>query len=108
MPICLSSDPAAVRVAAQEQVGAYGTFPVYQAMFAPPATLNVGEGFSDELVAALVASGSDDADHRARSRVMREGGAAEVMTHILFIGDDRAAYQDRAFDLLARAQREIG
>jgi hypothetical protein len=30
------------------------------------------------------------------------------MTHILFVGADRVAYQDRAFDLLARADREIG
>jgi len=107
VPICLSSDREAVRVAAQEQVGAYGSFPVYQAMFKAAGFGDVAEGFSDELVAALVASGTDD-EIIARLAQIRREGAAEIMTHILFVGEDRAAYQDRAFELLARAQREIG
>jgi alkanesulfonate monooxygenase SsuD/methylene tetrahydromethanopterin reductase-like flavin-dependent oxidoreductase (luciferase family) len=107
VPICLSSDREAVRIAAQEQVGAYGTFPVYQAMFAAAGYPNTAEGFSDELVESLVASGSEDEIIERLAQIRREG-AAEVMTHILFAGDDREAYQDRAFELLARAQREIG
>ena len=107
LPICLSSDLNAVRVAAQEQVGAYGTFPVYQAMFKAAGYPDVGEGFSDALIDALVAYGSDD-QIIERLALIRRGGAAEVMTHILFVGEDRAAYQDRAFALLARAQREVG
>jgi F420-dependent oxidoreductase-like protein len=107
VPICLTSDREAVRVAAQEQVGAYGSFPVYQAMFKAAGFPDVGEGFSDELVAALVASGTDDEIIAQLAQIRREG-AAEIMTHILFVGDDRAAYQDRAFELLARAQGEIG
>jgi F420-dependent oxidoreductase-like protein len=107
LPICLSDDPAAVRVAAQDQVGGYGTYPVYQAMFRAAGYPDTGEGFSDDLVAALVASGSED-QIIERIGALRRGGAAEVMTHILFTGEDRAAYQDRAFALLARAQREVG
>ena len=107
VPICLSSDREAVRVAAQEQVGAYGSFPVYQAMFKAAGFGDVAEGFSDELVAALVASGTDD-EIIARLAQIRREGAAEIMTHILFVGEDRAAYQDRAFELLARAQRALG
>jgi F420-dependent oxidoreductase-like protein len=106
LPICLSSDAAAVRIAAQEQVGSYGTFPVYQAMFRAAGYPDTGEGFSDELIASLVASGSDD-QIIERLAVIRDGGAAEVMTHILFPTADRAAYQDRAFALLSRAQREL-
>jgi F420-dependent oxidoreductase-like protein len=107
LPICLSSDINEVRVAAQEQVGAYGTFPVYQAMFKAAGYPDVAEGFSDELIDALVAYGSDD-QIIERLALIRHGGAAEVMTHILFVGEDRTAYQDRAFALLARAQHEIG
>ena len=106
VPICLSSNREEIRIAAQEQVGAYGTFPVYQAMFRAAGYADTAEGFSDELVESLVASGSDDQIVTRLAQIRREG-AAEIMTHILFIGDDRAAYQDRAFDLLARAQREI-
>ncbi len=106
VPICLSSDREAVRVAAQEQVGAYGTFPMYQAMFKVAGYPDTGQGFSDELVASLVASGTEE-QIIERLATIRRGGAAEIMTHILFVGEDRGAYQDRAFELLARAQREI-
>jgi alkanesulfonate monooxygenase SsuD/methylene tetrahydromethanopterin reductase-like flavin-dependent oxidoreductase (luciferase family) len=107
VPICLSDDREEIRVAAQDQVGAYGTFPVYQAMFKAAGYPDTAEGFSDELVESLVASGSEDRIIERLGQMRREG-AAEVMTHILFVGDDRDAYQDRAFELLARAQREIG
>jgi F420-dependent oxidoreductase-like protein len=107
VPVCLSSDAAAVRIAAQEQVGSYGSFPVYQAMFRAAGYPDIAEGFSDELVESLVASGSDD-QIIERLATIRRGGAAEVMTHILFTGDDREAYQDRAFAFLARAQHEVG
>jgi F420-dependent oxidoreductase-like protein len=107
VPLCLSSDREEIRVAAQEQVGAYGTFPVYQAMFKAAGYPDTAEGFPDELVEALVASGSEDQIIERLAQIRREG-AGEIMTHILFVGEDRAAYQDRAFRLLARAQREIG
>jgi F420-dependent oxidoreductase-like protein len=107
VPICLSSDRESIRVAAQEQVGAYGTFPFYQAMFRAAGYADTAEGFSDELIESLVASGSEEQIIERLAQIRREG-AAEVMTHILFVGEDRAAYQDRAFDLLARAEREIG
>ena len=106
VPICLSSDREAIRVAAQEQVGAYGTFPFYQAMFKAAGYPDTAAGYSDELVESLVASGSDEQIIERLGQIRREG-AAEVMTHILFVGEDRAAYQDRAFDLLARAEREL-
>jgi F420-dependent oxidoreductase-like protein len=107
VPICLSTDHDEVRAAAQEQVGSYGTFPVYQAMFKAAGFPDTAEGFSDELIDALVAFGSEDQIIERLAQIRREG-ATEIMTHILFVGEDRAAYQDRAFDLIARAQREIG
>jgi F420-dependent oxidoreductase-like protein len=107
VPICLSSDREAIRVAAQEQMGAYGRFPFYQAMFKAAGYPDTAEGYSDELVESLVASGSEEQIIERLAQIRGEG-AAEVMTHILFVGADRVAYQDRAFDLLARADREIG
>jgi F420-dependent oxidoreductase-like protein len=107
VPFCLSSDREEIRVAAQDQVGAYGTFPVYQAMFKAAGYADTAEGFPDELVENLVVSGSEDQIIERLAQIRREG-AAEVMAHILFVGEDREAYQDRAFEMLARAQREIG
>jgi F420-dependent oxidoreductase-like protein len=107
LPICLSDDYSAVRVATQDQVGAYGTFPVYQAMFKTAGYGDTSAGFSDELIGDLVAYGSEDRILERLSQVRREG-AAEVMTHILFAGQARQDEQDRAFALLARAQREVG
>jgi F420-dependent oxidoreductase-like protein len=107
VPFCLSGDREEIRVAAQDQVGAYGTFPVYQAMFKAAGYADTAEGFPDELVENLVVSGSEEQIIERLAQIRREG-AAEVMAHILFVGDDREAYQDRAFELLARAQREIG
>jgi F420-dependent oxidoreductase-like protein len=107
LPVCLSGDKEAVRVAAQEQVGAYGTFPVYQAMFAAAGYPDVANGYPDELVDSLVAYGDEDAVLQRFEAMLREG-AGEVMAHILYVGEDREAYQDRVFDLLARAERELG
>jgi F420-dependent oxidoreductase-like protein len=102
VPVCLSDDKEAVRVATQDQVGAYGTFPVYQKMFAAAGYPDVGSGFSDELIESLVVSG-DEESIIARLLQVRREGAAEVMAHMLFVGDDRSAYQERVFDMLARA-----
>ena len=107
VPICLSNDAEAVRVAAQKQVGAYGTFPVYQKMFSAAGHSDTASGFSQELVESLVASGSEDLILERLAQVRSEG-ATEVMAHILYVGGDRAAYQEQAFRLLARADREIG
>jgi F420-dependent oxidoreductase-like protein len=107
VPVCLSSDFDEVRLAAQEQAGAYGRFPVYQAMFKASGFPDTAEGLPDALIESLVAYGSEDRIIERLAQIRREG-AAEVMAHILFVGEDRAAYQDRVFDLLARVQREIG
>jgi F420-dependent oxidoreductase-like protein len=102
VPVCLSDDKEAIRVATQDQVGAYGTFPVYQKMFAAAGYPDTGSGFSDELIEALVVSG-DEESISTRLRQVRREGATEVMAHMLFVGEDRAAYQDRVFEMLARA-----
>jgi F420-dependent oxidoreductase-like protein len=107
VPICLSSDIDEVRSAAREQVGAYGRFPVYQAMFKAAGFPDTAEGLLNELIDSLVAYGSEDQIIERLAQIRREG-ASEVMAHMLFVGEDREAYQDRVFDLLARAQREIG
>jgi hypothetical protein len=76
-------------------------------MFKAAGYPDVGEGYSDALIESLVASGTDE-QILERLATIRSGGATEVMTHILFVGEDRAEYQDRAFELLARAEREVG
>lgn len=106
VPICLSDDIEVVRQSAQEQVGAYGRFPVYQRMFTAAGFPDVAEGYSPELIQSLVAYGSDEAiiEHFAG---MKREGASEIMAHSIFVGEDREAYLDRVLDVLARAGREL-
>jgi F420-dependent oxidoreductase-like protein len=107
VPVCLSEDPEVVRAATQEQVGSYGRFPVYQKMFATSGFPDVANGFSPELLKALVVSGSEQEIIEKLAQIKREG-ASEIMAHTIFVGDERDAYLNRMFDLLARAAVEVG
>jgi F420-dependent oxidoreductase-like protein len=107
VPVCLTTDPDEARRVTQDHVGPYGTFPVYQAMFRAAGFDDTAEGFSQPLIDDLVAYGSEDQIVERLAQIRSEG-AAEIVTQVLTIGDDHAAYRDRAFNLLARAQSEIG
>jgi alkanesulfonate monooxygenase SsuD/methylene tetrahydromethanopterin reductase-like flavin-dependent oxidoreductase (luciferase family) len=107
VPVCITNDFNEVRLATQQQMGAYGTFPVYQRMFRAAGFPDTDRVLPDSLIESLVAYGSEEKIIERLAQIRREG-AAEVRTHIVFRGEDRSSYQDRVFALLARAQREIG
>jgi alkanesulfonate monooxygenase SsuD/methylene tetrahydromethanopterin reductase-like flavin-dependent oxidoreductase (luciferase family) len=106
VPVCLEDDPEVVRAAAQDQVGAYGTFPVYQAMFKAAGFDDTAHGYPQPLIDSLVVSGSPDAIIGRFVQMQREG-AGEIMAHAIYVGTDRPAYLQRIFALLSRATKEL-
>ncbi len=106
VPICLDEDPEVVRAAAQDQVGAYGTFPVYQAMFKAAGFGETAHGYSQDLIDSLVVSGSQDTIIERFVQMQREG-AGEIMAHAIYVGTDRHAYLTRVLELLSRASKVL-
>jgi F420-dependent oxidoreductase-like protein len=106
VPVCIETETDVARAAVQDQVGAYGAFPVYQAMFAKAGFPDTANGYPPELIDSLVAHGSEDQiiEHFAE---MKAGGASEIMAHCIYVGTDRPAYLSRVFALLARASKEL-
>jgi alkanesulfonate monooxygenase SsuD/methylene tetrahydromethanopterin reductase-like flavin-dependent oxidoreductase (luciferase family) len=106
VPVCLDTDPDVVRAAVQDQVGQYGRFPVYQAMFRAAGFGDTAEAYPQDLIDELVLSGNEDSVIERFAR-MQEEGAGEIMAHCIYVGTDRATYLDRLFDLLSRASKEL-
>lgn len=106
VPVCLDTDPEVVRAATQDQVGQYGKFPVYQAMFRAAGYGDTSEAYSQELIDELVLSGDEDSVIERFAR-MQDEGVGEIMAHCIYVGTDRETYLDRLFDLLARASKEL-
>jgi F420-dependent oxidoreductase-like protein len=101
VPVCVSDDRDQVRKATQDQVGRYGTFPVYQAMFARAGFSDTATALPDGLVDELVAWGSFEAI-RSRLRSYLEAGAAEVLVHPVLPGDRDSGLQ-QVFQTVAGA-----
>jgi F420-dependent oxidoreductase-like protein len=106
VPVCLSKDRDEVKGALQEQLGRYGTFPVYQAMFATAGFPDVAAGYSDELVDSLCAYGDEDAI-AARLELILSQGAAEVFGHPLPLGGDRQAAVGEIQSVLGKAGGQL-
>ena len=106
VPVCLDTDPDVVRAATQDQVGAYGKFPVYQAMFRAAGYGDTAEAYPQDLIDELVLSGNEGSVIERFAQMQREG-VGEIMAHCIYVGTDRQAYLDRLFDLLARASKEL-
>jgi F420-dependent oxidoreductase-like protein len=102
VPVCLSEDREEVKRAVQEQVGRYGTFPVYQAMFESAGYKDVASGYPDELIDSLVAFGSATAITERLRGLLKEG-AAEVLAHPILVSQGEGSRLEAVFDLLAGA-----
>ena len=100
VPIAVTTDRAAVRAMAREQLGPYARVPNYQGMFAA-AVYDVKDGYSDELLDDLVVSGTE-AQVAAGLQRWIEAGMGEVVAQPLH-GPDRAASTAAAFAAVARA-----
>jgi alkanesulfonate monooxygenase SsuD/methylene tetrahydromethanopterin reductase-like flavin-dependent oxidoreductase (luciferase family) len=107
VPVCLSEDPEEVRAATREQVGRYGQFPNYQAMFALAGYPDVANGYPHELIDNLVVSGDSETIGACLKTILAEG-AGEIIAHPLVLGDDREAYLERFFDVIAASNTRAG
>jgi F420-dependent oxidoreductase-like protein len=102
VPVCVSEDRAAVKQAVQEHLGRYGSFPVYQAMFAGAGYADVATAYPDDLIDNLVAFGSPD-QIGVRLRSLLSGGAGEVLAHPVLTAGGPASRLETVFDAVARA-----
>jgi alkanesulfonate monooxygenase SsuD/methylene tetrahydromethanopterin reductase-like flavin-dependent oxidoreductase (luciferase family) len=101
VPVCVSTDPAAVREAAQRQIGMYARFQFYQSMFADAGYPSAAEGLSQELIDDLVIYG-DEATVAERLAARAAGGWGAVMAMPLIVGEDRRGSIERSFAAIAR------
>ncbi|MBT5773086.1 MAG: LLM class flavin-dependent oxidoreductase [Dehalococcoidia bacterium] len=83
------------------QLGRYAEVPFYRAMF-EAAGYDVNDGYSDELLADLVVSGSE-AEVAERLGSYIEAGCGEVLAAPLIDPEDREGSFERAFSAIARA-----
>jgi alkanesulfonate monooxygenase SsuD/methylene tetrahydromethanopterin reductase-like flavin-dependent oxidoreductase (luciferase family) len=103
--VCLSEDRETVREAAREQIGRYPRLANYHAMFQLAGFEDPAGRDLDAIIDTLVVVGTDQAIADRLATIRREG-AGEIIVHPIFLGDDRATYQGRIFDLVARANRQ--
>lgn len=106
VPICVSEDREAVDELTRQQLGGYARTPFYQAMFAEAGFPDVSEGYSSELLAGLVISGSEE-EVAAGLVDLTEAGMGEVLAAPIIDPDDREASLERAFAAVARAGRDV-
>lgn len=104
VPFCLSEDREAVRKVAREQLGFYAGSPSYVAMFAEAGFPELGGAWSDPLVDAVVASGSDEAVATRLATIIEEG-ASDIIAMPLHVD---GSSQERAFAVVAEANRVAG
>jgi F420-dependent oxidoreductase-like protein len=101
VPMLVTDDPEGVRKQIG-QLGRYAQVPFYRAMFEAAGYPDAADGYSDELLANLVVSGSEQevAEHLAG---YVSDGAGHVLAAPLIDGDDRDGSIGRAFSAIARA-----
>jgi hypothetical protein len=105
VPVCVETDPARVKSAAQAQLGAYGRFQFYEAMFARAGFPDAASGFSQELVDALVIYG-DETAVAAKLAALASADWCEVMAMPVTGAGDTAAY-NRCLDAIASAATQL-
>jgi len=106
VPMLVTDDPEGVRKLIS-QLGRYAQVPFYRAMFEAAGYPDAADGYSDELLANLVVSGSEQ-DVAERLAAYVEDGAGHVLAAPLIEPDDRDASITRAFAAIARADALMG
>lgn len=101
VPVAVNEDPAAVREAAQSQLGFYMRVPSYARMTATAGFPNAAEtGLTQAHVDQLVAHG-DELQVAARLREWLSIGADEIIAAPVLAGDDKRAALERVVSLVA-------
>jgi alkanesulfonate monooxygenase SsuD/methylene tetrahydromethanopterin reductase-like flavin-dependent oxidoreductase (luciferase family) len=106
VPMLVTEDPDGVRKLIG-QLGRYAQVPFYRAMFEAAGYPDAVDGYSDELLANLVVSGSEDEVAERLAGYIRDG-AGHVLAAPLIESDDREASIARAFAAIARADALAG
>jgi F420-dependent oxidoreductase-like protein len=106
VPMLVTDDPGDVRKLIS-QIGFYAQVPFYRAMFEAAGYPDAGDGYSDELLANLVVSGSEQ-EVAERLAGYISDGAGHVLAAPLIETDDREASIGRAFAAIARADALVG
>jgi hypothetical protein len=105
VPIAVSTDAAAVRAAAQQQIGFYARVPYYAQMLTDAGFPEAQEGvLSDAAVDAIVIHGSED-EVAVRVREIPSFAVDEIIAAPIHLADDREAV-DRTISLLGRIAQE--
>ena len=87
VPVAVSTNPEAVRTAAQKQIGFYPRVPFYSQMFQDAGFPEAKEGqLSDRMIDSLVVHGDADAV-KARLRQLPDFGAGELLAMPLVTDD---------------------
>ncbi|MFN0073596.1 MAG: LLM class flavin-dependent oxidoreductase [Chloroflexota bacterium] len=104
VPVAMSADAEAVHAAARQQVRQYGRLPFYAGMFADAGFPLADDGLvSDELLDALVVSGSPDVV-AARLQAIQASGVDELVITQIGVADE-VAEETALIELLARESK---
>ena len=101
VPMLVTDDPADVRKLIG-QIGFYARVPFYRAMFEAAGYPDAADGYSDQLLANLVVSGSEQEVAERLAGYIGDG-ASHVLAAPLIETEDRDASIARAFAAIARA-----
>lgn len=105
MPVCVSTDAAAVRNGVREQLGYFPKTVFYELMFAEAGFPNSSQtGWTDALVDAVAIYG-DESQVVDKLRHLIARGADEIIATVIALGPDRAASADRTMRALAKASK---
>ncbi|MSQ42494.1 MAG: LLM class flavin-dependent oxidoreductase [Dehalococcoidia bacterium] len=102
VPVAVSTDRAAVRAIARQQLGRYTEIPFYRAMFVQAGFADLAGGYPDALLDDLVVSGTEDEVVERLLGYLR-GGCGEVAAAPLLDPTDRDGSFVRALRAVARA-----
>ena len=106
LPICVTEDRAAVLAAGRAQLGRSARLPFYAGMLAAAGFPDAPDGVSEELVDALVVSGSED-EVAARLGELLAEGMGELLVMPIGPGDP-GPWIERGFAAAARAVEQLG
>lgn len=106
VPMLVTDDPEGVRKLIG-QLGRYAQVPFYRAMFEAAGYPDAADGYSDELLANLVVSGTEQ-EVAERLAAYVTDGAGHVLAAPLIEPEDRDASISRAFAAIARADALVG
>jgi F420-dependent oxidoreductase-like protein len=101
-PVAVHDNANEVKEAVRQQLGFYPKLPFYANMFADSGFSGAGNlGWTDELIEAVVAYGSEESVARRLQEIFA-WGASEILVTVVTPGSDKVSSEERTLRLLAR------